>query len=76
MKLKVNNNEFQLQKCLNWVILSLNLFEFIMKKEFQTWNSALAKFTQDALIGFVPLFPLYNWNHYRQIRVNVISLRL
>ena len=54
-----------------------------MKKKYQTWNNALTKFIQDVLIGFVPLIlhfrifdRTYNWNHYRRIRVNIISLRL
>ena len=83
MKFQANDNEFQLQKCLNWVILSLNFFEFFMKKKFQTENSALTKFAQDALNGFFSLIPhfgifvrTYNWNHDRRIRVNVILLRL
>ena len=83
MKFQVNDNEFQLQKCLNCVILLLSLFEFITKKKLHTWKSALTKFSQDALIRFVELIPhfrifvrTYNWNHYRPIRVNVISLQL
>ena len=82
MKFQVNDHEFQLQKYLNCVILLLNLLEFVIKKKCQTWNNGLTKFTQDALIGFVPLIPhfgifvrTYNWNHYRQIKVNIISLR-
>ena len=83
IKFQINDIEFHLQKCLNCVILLLSLFEFIMKTKFHIWNSALTKFTQDALISFVPLIPhfrifvrTYNWNHYRRIRVNVISVRL
>ena len=83
IKFQINDIEFHLQKCLNCVILLLSLFEFTMKTKFHIWNSALTKFTQDALISFVPLIPhfrifvrTYNWNHYRRIRVNVISVRL
>ena len=54
-----------------------------MKQKFHTWDSALTNFAQDALISFVPLIPhfgifvrTYNWNHYRRITVNVISLKL
>ena len=54
-----------------------------MKKKFHTWDSAVTNFTKDALISFVPLIShfgifvrAYNWNHYRRIRVNVISLKL
>ena len=54
-----------------------------MKKKFHTWDSAVTNFTQDALISFVPLIShfatfvrAYNWNHYRWIRVNVVSLKL
>ena len=82
MKFQVNDHEFQLQKYLNCVILLLNLLEFVIKKKCQTWNNGLTKFTQVALIGFVPLIPhfgifvrTYNWNHYRQIKVNIIWLR-
>ena len=70
MEFQINYNTFELQKCVNCVIMFINLFEFIMKKKFQTWNSALTKFTQDAWIKFVPLIPhfmifvqTYEWNH-------------
>ena len=70
MEFQINYNKFELQKCVNCVIMFINLFEFIMKKKFQTWNSALTKFTQDACIKFVPLIPhfmifvqTYEWNH-------------
>ena len=60
-----------------------SLFEFITKKKLHTWKSALTKFSRDALISFVELIPhfrifvrTYNWNHYRPIRVNVISFQL
>ena len=65
------------------VILLFSLFEIIIKKKFHTSNSTLTKFLQDEFIGFVPLIPhfgifvqTYNWNHYRRITVNAISLRL
>ena len=82
IKFQKNDNEFQLQKCLNWVYsVTQSLRIYFEKGEFQTWNSALTKFTQDALIGLVPLFPHFeifirtcNWNHYCRIRVNVVSL--
>ena len=83
MQFQENDNEFQFQNCLNWVILLLSLFKFIMKEKFHTWKSPLRKFIQDAFIGFVPLIPhfwssawIYNWNDYRRIRVKVILLRL
>ena len=82
MKFQVNDDEFQLQKYLNCVILLINLLEFIIERKCQTWNNGLTKFTQDALIGFVALIPhfgifirTYNWNYYPQIKVNIISLR-
>ena len=57
MKFQVNDNGFQLQKCLNCVTLLLSLFEFIIKKKCYTWNSTLTNFLLDALVGFVPLIP-------------------
>ena len=55
----------------------------LWKRSIKLGNNALTKFIQDVLIGFVPLILhfrifdwTYNWNHYRRIRVNIISLRL
>ena len=55
----------------------------LWKRSIKLGNNALTKFIQDVLIGFVPLILhfrifdwTYNWNHYRRIRVNVISLKL
>ena len=71
MKFQVNDNEFQLQKCLNCFILLLSLFEFIMKKKFHTWNSAnkiYNKMYQRCADLFCPINP-YFWGFCLNVKL-------